>query len=91
MSDTLADVCAEIHTWNPLKKEQKCCQPWCASISAFFLLIANQINISFVYESIVVKHYATNRKITGLIPDAVIFLNLPNPSGRTRPWGLLGL
>jgi hypothetical protein len=34
---------------------------------------------------------ATNRKVAGSIPDEVIFLNLPNPSGRTRPWGLLSL
>jgi hypothetical protein len=33
--------------------------------------------------------YATNRKVAGSIPDYVNFLNLPNPSGRTRPWGLL--
>jgi hypothetical protein len=33
--------------------------------------------------------YATNWKVAGLIPDEVIFLNLPIPSGRTRPWGLL--
>jgi hypothetical protein len=36
-------------------------------------------------------HYATNRKIAGSIPDEVIFLNVPNPSGRTKPWGLLSL
>jgi hypothetical protein len=33
------------------------------------------------------KHYATNRKVTGSIPDEVIFLNLPNPSGLTSPLG----
>jgi hypothetical protein len=27
----------------------------------------------------------------GSIPDEVIFLNLPNPSDRTRPRGLLSL
>jgi hypothetical protein len=32
-------------------------------------------------------HYVTNRKVDGSIPDEVIFLNLPNPSDRTRPWG----
>jgi hypothetical protein len=37
------------------------------------------------------RHYATNRKVAGSIPDEVIFLNLPNPSGRTRLWGLLSL
>jgi hypothetical protein len=31
------------------------------------------------------------RKVAGSIPDEVIFLNLPNLSGRTRPWGLLSL
>jgi hypothetical protein len=34
-------------------------------------------------------HYATNRKVAGSIPDEVIFLNLPNTSGRTRPWGFI--
>jgi hypothetical protein len=32
------------------------------------------------------RRYATNRKVAGSIPDKVIFLNLPNPSGITRPW-----
>jgi hypothetical protein len=32
------------------------------------------------------RHYGTNRKVAGSIPDFVIFFNLPNPSGRTRPW-----
>jgi hypothetical protein len=36
-------------------------------------------------------HYATNRKVADSMPNEVIFLNLPNPSGRTRPWGLLSL
>jgi hypothetical protein len=31
------------------------------------------------------------RKVTGSIPDEVIFLNLPNPSGCPGPCGLLGL
>jgi hypothetical protein len=35
------------------------------------------------------RHYAINRKVAGSIPDEVIFLNLPNPSRSTRPWGLL--
>jgi hypothetical protein len=34
---------------------------------------------------------ATNQKVAGSIPDEVKFLNLRNPSGRTRPWGLLSL
>jgi hypothetical protein len=29
--------------------------------------------------------------VAGSIPDEVIFLNLRNSSGRTRPWGLLSL
>jgi hypothetical protein len=41
--------------------------------------------------SVVVKHDATNRKVAGSIPNEVIFLYLLNPSGRTRPWGLLNL
>jgi hypothetical protein len=31
------------------------------------------------------------RKVAGSKPDEVFFFNLPNPSGRTRPWGLLSL
>jgi hypothetical protein len=31
--------------------------------------------------SVVVKEYATHRKVAGSITDEVIFLNLPNPSG----------
>jgi hypothetical protein len=29
-------------------------------------------------------------KVAGSIPNEVT-LNLPNPTGRTRPWGLLGI
>jgi hypothetical protein len=36
-------------------------------------------------------HTTTNRKVASSIPDGMIFLNLPNPSDRTRPWGLLSL
>jgi hypothetical protein len=43
-----------------------------------------------IYISIFIYHYATNRKVAGSIPDEVI-LNLPKPSGRTRPWDLLSL
>jgi hypothetical protein len=46
-----------------------------------------------IYAQILNQHinYATNRKVAGSIPDEVIFLNLPNPSGHTRPRGLLSL
>jgi hypothetical protein len=37
------------------------------------------------------RHYTTNREVAGSIPDEVIFLNVPNAFGRTRPWGLLNL
>jgi hypothetical protein len=37
------------------------------------------------------RHYDANRKVTDSIPDEVIFLNFPNSSSRTRPWGLLTL
>jgi hypothetical protein len=33
------------------------------------------------------RHYATNRKIAGSIPDEVDFFNLPNPSSRTMVLG----
>jgi hypothetical protein len=40
--------------------------------------------LNFPYKT----HYATNRKVASSIPDEVIFfLNLPNPSCRTRHWG----
>jgi hypothetical protein len=42
--------------------------------------------------SVVVKDYATSRKVAGSRPDeGKIFINIPNPSGRTRPWCLLSL
>jgi hypothetical protein len=37
------------------------------------------------------RHYATNRKVADSKTDEVTFLNLPNHSGRTTPWGLLNL
>jgi hypothetical protein len=38
------------------------------------------------------RHYATNRKVSGLIPDEVIgFFNWPNPSAALWPWGWLSL
>jgi hypothetical protein len=37
------------------------------------------------------RHYATSRKVAGSRPDEVNFFSSPNPSGRTRPWGLLSL
>jgi hypothetical protein len=46
-----------------------------------------QLNIVTVVKWL--RHYATNRKVTVSIPDEVNFLNVPNHSGRTRPWGLL--
>jgi hypothetical protein len=33
------------------------------------------------------RHYATNRKVAGSIPDVVGFLNWPNPSSRTMALG----
>jgi hypothetical protein len=39
------------------------------------------------------RHYATRLKVAGSKTDEVnnFFSHLPNPSGRTRPWGLLSL
>jgi hypothetical protein len=37
------------------------------------------------------KHYGTSWKVVGLRPYEFNFLNLLNPYGRTRPWGLLSL
>jgi hypothetical protein len=37
-------------------------------------------------------NFVTSRKATGAIPDEVSgFSNLPNPSGRSRPWSPLSL
>jgi hypothetical protein len=33
------------------------------------------------------RHYATNRKVAGSIPDCVRIFNLHNPSGRTLALG----
>jgi hypothetical protein len=49
------------------------------------------INLHHTTNFIIQRYYATNRKVVGSIPDEAIFLNLPNPSGRTTPWGLLSL
>jgi hypothetical protein len=38
------------------------------------------------------RHYATSRKVAGSRHDEVnLFFNLPTPSGRIRPKGLLSL
>jgi hypothetical protein len=37
--------------------------------------------------SVVVRHYATNRRVVGSRPDEVDFSNLPNPSGRSMALG----
>jgi hypothetical protein len=36
-------------------------------------------------------YYATSQKVEGSTLDEANFLNLPNPSGRTRHWDLLSL
>jgi hypothetical protein len=54
----------------------------------------NNIYYYVIYCSAVaqwLRNYATKWKFPGSIPDEVIFLNLANPSGRNRPWGLLSL
>jgi hypothetical protein len=40
------------------------------------------------------RHYSISRKVAGSRPDEVnefFFSSLPNPCGRTRPWGSLSL
>jgi hypothetical protein len=51
------------------------------------------VNILYMGHAVAywLRHYASNQKVAGSIPDYVIFLNLLNPSSRTRPWGLLSL
>jgi hypothetical protein len=41
--------------------------------------------------NVVVKALCYKPEGRGSIPDEVNFFNLPNPSGRTRTWGLLSL
>jgi hypothetical protein len=60
----------------------------------FFFFFLLKINFNVIWGHAVaqwLRHYATNRKVAGSIPDEVIFLNLPDSSGHTRPWGLLSL
>jgi hypothetical protein len=38
-----------------------------------------------------IRHHATSRNVAGSRPDEVKEFNVLHPSGRTRPWGLLGL
>jgi hypothetical protein len=40
---------------------------------------------------IVVKCNSTSRMVAGSRPDEMNVINLPHPSGRTGPWGLLSL
>jgi hypothetical protein len=70
--------------------------PWpVTGIALFFTLTMSVCSYKIIWFSHAVakwlKHYATNRKVAGWIPDKVIFLNLPNASGRTKPWGLPSL
>jgi hypothetical protein len=37
------------------------------------------------------SHYATSQNVVGSRLDEIHFFGLPNPSGRTRPWGLFSL
>jgi hypothetical protein len=46
------------------------------------------LSLSWARGSVVLKALCYKLE-AGSIPDEVIFLNLPNPSGHTRPWGLL--
>jgi hypothetical protein len=50
-----------------------------------------RVHIELINNTKWLTHYATDRKVAGSISDEVIFKNLPNPSGRNRPWGLLSL
>jgi hypothetical protein len=44
-----------------------------------------------VFLTRVVKALCTSRKVEGSRLEEVNEFNLPNPSGRSRPWGLLSL
>jgi hypothetical protein len=47
----------------------------------------------WAYDIVVNEAHATSGKVADWRPDEVneFFLNLPNPSGRTEPWGLLSV
>jgi hypothetical protein len=47
--------------------------------------------LDFVYSTAVVKALGCNPEGRGFKTRRGEILNLPNPSGRTRPWGLLSL
>jgi hypothetical protein len=54
------------------------------------------LNVLYMYMygtrgSVVVKTLCYKPEGRGLDTRRADFLNLPNPSGRTRPWGLLNL
>jgi hypothetical protein len=57
-------------------------------------LLTEQFRLS-VRGSVVLRRYATSRKVGGSRPDEMnnsfFFFNVPNPSGSTRPWGLISL
>jgi hypothetical protein len=53
-------------------------------IHQFQFLPLGELNVIFSAVVARLGHYATSRKVVGLIPDGIIgFLNLPNPSSRT--------
>jgi hypothetical protein len=51
--------------------------------------IRNSNSVAARFGSLVVKALYYKPESRGSLPDDVIFLNLPNPSSRSRPWGLL--
>jgi hypothetical protein len=59
-------------------------------LDVFVNIVLNSLSLVFCFQK---WHYATSRKVMGSSPNDVIefFFNLPNPSSRTRPWGLLSL
>jgi hypothetical protein len=49
------------------------------------LISATRSRVSLL---IMLRHYATNRKVASSRPNEVnYFFNVPNPSSRSRPWG----
>jgi hypothetical protein len=54
------------------------------------MLFKNSAEVDGASGSVVLKVLCYKLEGRGL-PDEVIFLNLPNPSGCTRPWDLLSL
>jgi hypothetical protein len=60
------------------------------SSSVYFILFYSYKKVRHAVAQLL-RQYATSQKVAFFRPDEVISFNLPNPSGRTRPWGSISL